>query len=214
MMEHKCIIFDSDGVLVDSEAISAKIFQEMAVELGVDLDYETALDRFAGTSMKENKQFVESHITGALPADFEQEFRERTYKAYRTDLRAVPGIHELIEKLQVPFCVASSGPVEKIRLNLGLVGLLDQFEGKIFSCYDIGSWKPEPEIYVHAAREMGFEPEECAVIEDSDSGVRAAVAGGFPVYVRTGQKKKASFEKLGAVPFQEMKELEELLDLR
>jgi HAD superfamily hydrolase (TIGR01509 family) len=213
-MEHKCIIFDSDGVLVDSEAISAKVFQEMAVELGVDLDYETALDRFAGTSMKENKQFVESHITGALPADFEQEFRERTYKAYRTDLRAVPGIHELIEKLQVPFCVASSGPVEKIRLNLGLVGLLDQFEGKIFSCYDIGSWKPEPEIYVHAAREMGFEPEECAVIEDSDSGVRAAVAGGFPVYVRTGQKKKASFEKLGAVPFQEMKELEELLDLR
>jgi HAD superfamily hydrolase (TIGR01509 family) len=213
-MEHKCIIFDSDGVLVDSEAISAKIFQEMAVELGVDLDYETALDRFAGTSMKENKQFVESHITGALPADFEQEFRERTYKAYRTDLRAVPGIHELIEKLQVPFCVASSGPVEKIRLNLGLVGLLDQFEGKIFSCYDIGSWKPEPEIYVHAAREMGFEPEECAVIEDSDSGVRAAVAGGFPVYVRTGQKKKASFEKLGAVPFQEMKELEELLGLR
>lgn len=213
-MEHKCIIFDSDGVLVDSEAISAKVFQEMAVELGVDLDYETALDRFAGTSMKDNKQFVESHITGALPADFEQEFRERTYKAYRTDLRAVPGIHELIEKLQVPFCVASSGPVEKIRLNLGLVGLLDQFEGKIFSCYDIGSWKPEPEIYVHAAREMGFEPEECAVIEDSDSGVRAAVAGGFPVYVRTGQKKKASFEKLGAVPFQEMKELEELLDLR
>ena len=213
-MEHKCIIFDSDGVLVDSEAISAKIFQEMAVELGVDLDYETALDRFAGTSMKENKQFVESHITGALPADFEQEFRERTYKAYRSDLRAVPGIHELIEKLQVPFCVASSGPVEKIRLNLGLVGLLDQFEGKIFSCYDLGSWKPEPEIYVHAAREMGFEPEECAVIEDSDSGVRAAVAGGFPVYVRTGQKKKASFEKLGAVPFQEMKELEELLGLR
>ena len=213
-MEHKCIIFDSDGVLVDSEAISAKVFQEMAVELGVDLDYETALDRFAGTSMKENKQFVESHITGALPADFEQEFRERTYKAYRSDLRAVPGIHELIEKLQVPFCVASSGPVEKIRLNLGLVGLLDQFEGKIFSCYDIGSWKPEPEIYVHAAREMGFEPEECAVIEDSDSGVRAAVAGGFPVYVRTGQKKKASFEKLGAVPFQEMKELEELLGLR
>ena len=213
-MEHKCIIFDSDGVLVDSEAISAKIFQEMAVELGVDLDYETALDRFAGTSMKDNKQFVESHITGALPADFEQEFRERTYKAYRTDLRAVPGIHELIEKLQVPFCVASSGPVEKIRLNLGLVGLLDQFEGKIFSCYDIGSWKPEPEIYVHAAREMGFEPEECAVIEDSDSGVRAAVAGGFPVYVRTGQKKKASFEKLGAVPFQEMKELEVLLGLR
>jgi HAD superfamily hydrolase (TIGR01509 family) len=213
-MEHKCIIFDSDGVLVDSEAISAKIFQEMAVELGVDLDYETALDRFAGTSMKENKQFVESHITGALPADFEQEFRERTYKAYKTDLRAVPGIHKLIEKLQVPFCVASSGPVEKIRLNLGLVGLLDQFEGKIFSCYDIGSWKPEPEIYVHAAREMGFEPEECAVIEDSDSGVRAAVAGGFPVYVRTGQKKKASFEKLGAVPFQEMKELEALLGLR
>jgi HAD superfamily hydrolase (TIGR01509 family) len=213
MMEHKCIIFDSDGVLVDSEAISAKILQEMAVELGVDLDYETALDRFAGTSMKENLQFVESHIPGALPADFEQQFRERSYKAYKKELKAVPGVHQLIQKLHVPFCVASSGPAEKIRLNLGLVGLLDLFEGKIYSCYDIGSWKPEPEIYLHAAREMGFEPSQCAVIEDSDSGVRAAIAGGFPVYVRTDQKKRDSFEQMGAIPFQEMKELEVLLGL-
>jgi HAD superfamily hydrolase (TIGR01509 family) len=213
MMEHKCIIFDSDGVLVDSEAISARVLQIMAAELGFNLDYQTALDRFAGTSMKENKQFVESHIPGALPADFEQVFRERSYEAYKSELKAVPGIHELIEKLPVPFCVASSGPAEKIRLNLGLVGLLDLFEGKIYSCYDIGSWKPEPEIYLHAAREMGFEPNQCAVIEDSDSGVRAAIAGGFPVYVRTDHKKKASFEQMGAIPFQEMKELEVLLGL-
>jgi len=213
MMEHKCIIFDSDGVLVDSEAISARVLQIMAAELGFDLDYKTALDRFSGTSMKENKQFVEAHIQGALPAGFEQEFRERSYEAYKTELKAVPGVNQLIQKLQVPFCVASSGPVEKIRLNLGLVGMLDLFEGKIFSCYDIGSWKPEPEIYLHAAGEMGFEPEECAVIEDSESGVRAAIAGGFPVYVRTGQKRKAFFERLGAVPFQEMEELEVLLGL-
>ena len=213
MMEHKCIIFDSDGVLVDSEAISARVLQIMAAELGFDLDYQTALDRFAGTSMKENKQFVESHIPGALPADFEQVFRERSYKAYKAELKAVPGVHQLILKLPVPFCVASSGPVEKIRLNLGLVDLLDLFEGKIFSCYDIGSWKPEPEIYLHAASEMGFEPDQCAVIEDSASGIQAAVAGGFPVYARADQKKKNTFEQMGAIPFQHMKELEVLLGL-
>jgi len=212
-MEFKCIIFDSDGVLVDSETLSAKVFQEMAMELGFELDFETAVERFAGTSMKENLLLIGENIQGSLPVDFEKEFRARTYEVFKTDLKAVHGIHELIEKLGIPFCVASSGPVEKIRLNLGLVNLLDHFENKIYSSYDIGSWKPDPGIFLHAAKRMGFEPEECAVIEDSASGIRAAIAGGFKVYALANEKKKKTFEQLGAIAFENMKELEKLLAL-
>jgi len=213
MMEYKCIIFDSDGVLVDSETLSAKVFQEMALELGLNLDFETAVDRFAGTSMKENLHFIEENITGPLPLNFEKEFRARTYEVFKTDLKAVRGIHELIDKLKIPYCVASSGPDEKIRLNLGLVSLLDHFENKIYSSYDIGSWKPEPGIFLHAAREMGKAPEDCVVVEDSGSGIRAAVAGGFKVYALANEKKKRTFEQLGAIVFENMKELEKLLAL-
>jgi HAD superfamily hydrolase (TIGR01509 family) len=213
MIDCKCIIFDSDGVLVDSETLSGKVLQQMAWELGFELDFETAVEKFAGTSMKENLQFIEENIEGDLPVTFEKEFRDRTYEAFKTDLKPVRGIHDLIEKLTIPFCVASSGPVEKIRLNLSLVNLLDRFENNIFSSYDIDSWKPEPGIFLHAANSMGFTPEECVVIEDSASGIRAALAGGFKVYALANQQKKKTFELLGAIAFENMKELEKLLHL-
>ena len=213
MRGYKCIIFDSDGVLVDSEPLSARVFQDMARELGFELGFEAAVEQFAGTSLKENLQFIQENIQDSLPEDFEKEFRTRTYQVFKTDLKAVDGIHQLIEKLQVPFCVASSGPMEKIRLNLGLVGLLDNFTGRIYSSYEIGKWKPDPGIFLHAAKEMKFAPEECVVIEDSDSGIRAALAGGFMVYALAREKKRQHFEQLGAVTFANMKELEQLLGL-
>lgn len=210
-MSIKCIIFDCDGVLVDSEIISAKVFQEMAIDLGFDLDFETAIDQFTGTSMKENLKFIEDNIEGNLPLNFEKEFRRRTYKAFKTDIKPIKGIHNLLEKITVPFCVASSGPVEKIRLNLTVTKLIAKFENKIFSSYDIGSWKPEPGIYLYAAKMMGFKPCECVVIEDSISGVKAARLGGFKVYALTNEKKRNTFEHLGATVFENMERLEELL---
>ena len=212
-MEYKCIIFDCDGVLVDSETITARVFQKMAKELGLDLDFESAIEEFVGTSMKSNLQFIDENIEGDLPVTFEKEFRERTYQAFKTDLKPVKGITSLIEKLRVPFCVASSGPIEKIRLNLSLVNLLANFEDKIYSSYDIGSWKPDPGIFLHAASSMGFAPEECVVIEDSTSGIRAALAGGFKVYALANEEKEMTLEHLGAIAFENMKELERLLDL-
>jgi len=212
-MEFKCIIFDSDGVLVDSETLSAKVFQEMALELGFELDFEAAVERFAGSSMKENLKFIGENIAGPLPSNFEKDFRARTYEVFKADLKAVRGIHELIDKLNIPYCVASSGPMKKIRLNLGLVSLLDHFENKIYSSYTIGSWKPEPGIFLHAAKEMGFAPKDCVVVEDSASGIRAAIAGGFEVYALANEKMKKTFEQLGAIAFENMKELEKLLAL-
>lgn len=212
-MNYKCIIFDCDGVLVDSETISAIVFQKMAKELGFDLDYKSAVENFTGTPMTENLRFIEEHIKGNLPEGFEQNFRDRTYDAFKTDLKPIKGIHNLLDKIKVPFCVASSGPVSKIRLNLTTTRLINKFEGRIFSSYEIGSWKPEPGIFLHTAKEMGFLPKECVVIEDSEAGVKAAVSGGFKVFVLSKHKKKEAFEKLGAKVFFSMNELSSILKL-
>jgi HAD superfamily hydrolase (TIGR01509 family) len=213
MAGYKCIIFDSDGILVDSETLSARVFQEMAMELGFEMDFERAKEQFGGISMKENLQFIQENLQVPMPENFEKEFRSRTYEVFKKELKAVPGIIDLIAKLQVPFCVASSGPLEKIRLNLGLVGLLELFEGRIYSSYEIGKWKPDPGIYIHAATEMGYKPEECLVIEDSAAGIRAAILGSFMVFALASKSRKEHFEQLGAVTFEDMKELETLLGL-
>ena len=212
-MKYKCIIFDCDGVLVDSETISAKIFMEMAETLGFKMDFNFAVERFAGVSMKENLQFIDDNIEGSLPTGFEQEFRRQTYEAFKTDLKPVRGIHNLINRITVPFCVASSGPIEKIKLSLTTTNLIDKFENSIYSCYEIGSWKPEPGIYLYAAKQMGFAPKECVVIEDSEAGIKSAKAGGFDVYALANDKKKSTFEKLGANVFFGINELGSLLKI-
>lgn len=213
-MKYKCIIFDCDGVLVDSEAISAKIFQEMVAELGCNLDFETVLEQITGTSMKENLAFFSKHIEGELPDDFETEFRKRSYETFKTDLKPIKGIRDILDKIKIPIGVASSGPVEKIRSNLTTTNLIQFFGENIFSSYDIQRWKPEPEIYLHAAKVMEFNPGECAVIEDSMAGVKAAIAGGFDVFVFAHDKNKTAFEELEATVFFEMDELESLLELK
>lgn len=212
-MNYKSIIFDCDGVLVDSEAISAKIFQEMVAELGCNLDFDTVLNQITGTSMKENLNFFIEKINGELPADFEKVFRKRSYEAFKTDLKPIKGIYELLDKIKIPLGVASSGPVKKIKLNLTTTNLIHFFGENIFSCYEIQSWKPDPEIYLYAAKKMGFKPAECAVIEDSEAGINAAIAGGFNVFGFAHDKNKTTFEKLGAIVFFNMDELEHMLKL-
>ncbi len=163
--------------------------------------------------MKENLIFFETITNVELPAGFETEFRKRSYKAYSKELKAVKGIHGLLNNLNIPTAVASSGPIEKIRLNLAITRLSEKFGDRIFSCYEIGSWKPDPEIYLHVAREMGFAPGECAVIEDSLAGVQAAISGGFDVFVFANEKNKVSINVPGATVFTEMSDLTRLLEI-
>jgi len=210
-MKYNCIIFDCDGVLVDSEAISAKIFQEMVAELGCNLDFETILEQITGTSMKENLRFFSENINGDLTDDFQTEFRKRSYEAFKTGLNPIKGIRDLLNKIKIPIGVASSGPVEKIRLNLTTTNLIHFFGENIFSSYEIQSWKPDPEIYLYAAKVMGFNPDECAVIEDSLPGIQAAKVGGFDVFGFAQDKNKSVFEDLGATFFFNMDELSKLL---
>ena len=196
-MEYKCILFDCDGVL----------------ETGFDIDYQLVLEQITGTSMKENLIFFTNYTGNNIPADFESEFRKRSFESFKTDLRAIDGVQEILNAIKVPVGVVSSGPVNKIKLSLTTTGLIRYFGNNIFSCFEIQKWKPEPDIYLHAAKQMNFSPKNCVVIEDSEPGIKAARAGGFDVYGFTIPENKNKFEELGATVFFRMDELFKLLKL-
>lgn len=210
-MKYNCLIFDCDGILVDSEVIANEVIVEMAASVGVKINLDYAINNFSGVSLKSTIEYIENKLGTALPDDFENEFRRLTFKKFRTELKPVEGVTELLNNIVVPCCVASSGPHEKLKLSLTITNLISKFEGRIFSSYEIGSWKPDPGIFLYAAKRMGFEPVECAVIEDSIAGVKAAIAGGFDVYGYANHNNKAELENLGATAFCNMKDLELLL---
>jgi HAD superfamily hydrolase (TIGR01509 family) len=210
-MKYKCIIFDCDGVLVDSEAISSGVLTEMAKELGIKISHDEALENFTGSSLQYSLKYIENKFGQALPSDFELEFRQKSYEQFALNLKPINGIHEVIQSLTIPFCVASSGPREKIIRNLTTANLIQYFEGNLFSSYDIQSWKPEPDIFLHAAKTMGFEVGECLIIEDSCTGIQAAKSGGFDViaFVNDGNTQRFQNENI-SICFS-MKELHNLL---
>lgn len=210
-MKYKCIIFDCDGVLVDSEPISCGVLVEMANAAGLNIDLDFALQEFMGKHLDANFKYIADRVKTGIPDNPMQHYRQRTAQLFKEKLQPIAGIHALIELLEVPFCVASSGPVEKIVGNLTTVGLIDKFEGKIFSAYTIQKWKPDPAVFLWAAETMGFSPDECVVIEDSPSGVAGAIAGGFDVWAYVGKGHKNRFAHLDIPVFDDMNTLDSLL---
>ena len=208
---YKCVIFDCDGVLVDSEPIGNRVMVEMANALGAVIDLEYAYQHFKGNSLYTCMNHIERLITKKLPVDFEAQYRKTTFERFKDDIKPVEGILELVQSLKVPFCVASSGPEAKIRLNLELTGLLPYFEDKIFSCYAINKWKPDPDIFIWAAKAMGFDRTECVVIEDSIHGIEAATRGGFDVFAYTAHDYADELQKKATKSFDSMLNLKEML---
>jgi HAD superfamily hydrolase (TIGR01509 family) len=211
MKRPACVIFDCDGVLVDSEVISVKVLLDMAAQYGVTMDLQEAVEEFSGIRLKEGINILQQKAQRPFPDNFEQAFRSRSYEVFKTELRPVKGIKSLLDTLPVPYCVASSGPLEKIKLNLTITGLISYFDNNIFSGYQINSWKPDPGIFLHAAKEMGFSPADCVVIEDSKAGVIAAQRGGFRVFGYAKPFNGDELRKEGATVFYDMGELEGLL---
>lgn len=211
MSKYKCIIFDCDGVLVDSEPIANQVLVEMANELGAAIDLDYALKHFKGDSIQNCHDKILKLVTQELPEDFIATFRERSFESFKRNIKAVEGVKDVLDNLNIPFCVASSGPENKIRLNLELTGLLPYFEDKIFSCYDIEKWKPDPAVFLWAAETMGFTPEECVVIEDSVAGVTAANRGGFDVFGFTAHDYNNELEGKATLTFNTMSEVLNLI---
>ena len=210
--KYKCVIFDCDGVLVDSEAIGNQVLVDLANELGANINLDYAYKHFKGRSLYNCMAQIEKLIQEKLSKDFEQRYRNQSYKNFKDSIMPIDGVTEVIETLQIPFCVASSGPESKIRLNLECTALLPYFEGKIFSCYTLKKWKPDPAVFLWAAETMGFQPKDCVVIEDSLSGVKAGKAGGFDVFGYTEHDLNNELNGIADLVFSEMEELPRLLD--
>ena len=211
MKNVKCIIFDCDGILVDSETIANQVLLSMSAPFGLKMTMEEAVKNFNGRRLKNIFEQIEKLTDKKLPDSFETDFRKQTFEAFKTDLKAVKGVRRFIENLSVPYCVASSGPIENITLNLTTTGLIQNFENRIFSSYEINSWKPDPEIFIHACNQMGFKKEECIVIEDSVAGVIAGVKGGFKVFALANENNAQDLRDEGATVFYNYEELETIL---
>lgn len=172
-----CIIFDLDGTLVDSEPACNQALLDLLPDLPDSLG--ELINRYRGRKLAEIIADVEIRLARKLPNEFEKIYRTRVTALFDDRLQAMPGAEEALSEIKVPMCVASSGPMGKIRHALDLTGLSKFFDKHIFSSYDVGFWKPDPRLFLHAAKQMGFSPDRCVVVEDSSVGIAAAVSAGM-----------------------------------
>jgi beta-phosphoglucomutase-like phosphatase (HAD superfamily) len=209
------IIFDCDGVLVDSEPLALRVNAEMLAELGWHAGDDEIIDRFLGRSLTSNVATVEEHIGRPLPTDWLDRFIAKIDAAHEAELAAVAGITEALDTIDgwdVTTCIASSGRHNKIRHSLALVGLAGRFGDRIFSATDVTHGKPAPDLFLHAAARLGVTPERCVVIEDSQYGVQAARSAGMYAYGFAGGLTPAAWlEGPGTTVFSDMRKLPELL---
>jgi HAD superfamily hydrolase (TIGR01509 family) len=182
MWQPELVIFDCDGVLVDSELISNRVFAAMLRELGLSLTYEYMFEHFVGRSMQHCWTEVGRMLGREVPQQVRDEFQRRQTQALRAEVQVVAGVEAVLDSLRVPYCVASSGSHAKMATTLGATGLLPRFGDRMFSATEVAHGKPAPDIFLYAARCCGVEPRACAVIEDSTAGVAAGVAAGMTVF--------------------------------
>ena len=182
MSSFKLIIFDCDGVLVDSEGITTQVFIDMLAEAGVDITLEEVMNQYVGMPMPDGLALLAKQYGFTPPADFVERFYRNSMVVLADQLQPVPGIKTVIGQLQLPFCVASNSRVEKVRAMLSITGLLASFEGNIFTACQVKNPKPAPDVYLYAAKVFNTDPSDCLVIEDTPVGVSAAKAAGMTVY--------------------------------
>lgn len=218
MKKTSLVIFDCDGVLVDTEHVSNQLLSRLVTEAGAPLTYEQCRKRFLGKSMPTVQAEVEELAGRSLPQDWHLMVRDESIKLFADGIEAVPHVKGQIERLReqgVPYCVASSGQMEKMHTTLGSSGLLSLVEDVLFNADMVARGKPAPDLFLHAAEQMGHAPETCVVIEDSRPGVEAGVAAGMRVLGYAGDplSDKAALKAAGATTFDSMLQLPDLLAL-
>jgi HAD superfamily hydrolase (TIGR01509 family) len=208
----RLVIFDCDGVLVDSEPIANRVFAQALAELGLCLSDAQMFDYFIGRSMAYCLGVVERLLGRPAPENFLADLQARTFAGFATELRPMPHIESALDEITVPCCVASSGDHAKMRTTLGITGLLPRFEGRLFSVTEVAHAKPAPDVYLYAAEQMGVEPAVCVVVEDTPPGVRAGAAAGMTVLGYCAHTPAAKLRAAGAhVTFDDMRRLPQLL---
>lgn len=206
------VIFDCDGVVVDSEIISNRVMTEMLAELGLKLSFEQTIDRFIGKSLPQCMGIISDMLERKLPDDFQTGFAQRTRTALTASLTPVLGIEEVLSSLRVPYCIASNGNRAKLTFTLGLTGLGSRFEGRMYCAEDVPNPKPAPDLFLYAARQHDAEPSRCVVIEDTPTGISAAKAAGMTAYGFASMTPSSRLHDAGAnAVFHRMSELPAML---
>ncbi|MFD8810765.1 HAD family hydrolase [Streptomyces sp. NPDC059627] len=212
MTRFKLVIFDCDGVLVDSERISVEVDRIMIAKIGWHLSDLEILKRFLGRSHAHMTQEIERHLGKPLPVGWEDEYHAMTAQAFEAQLRAIDGVEQALGRIETPTCVASSSTHERLCRTLGISGLYSLFEGRIFSATEVPHGKPAPDLFLHAAQRLGVAPADCAVVEDSPSGIQAAQSAGMTAFGYVGGITPASWlTDSGALIFDDMRQLPDLL---
>jgi HAD superfamily hydrolase (TIGR01509 family) len=205
------VIFDCDGVLVDSEPLVNKVYVHMLGEFGYQVDTEQYLRKFSGAVMYKRLEATSKLLNWTPPANFLSVFNLRISALTEMELQAVIGIHALIKSLTVPICVASNGSREEIDLRLKIARLTDTFGEAIFSGLDVPHPQPAPDVFLAAAKAFNVSPDRCIVVEDSVPGVTAAVCAGMKVYGHAAYTPAKALQEAGAIPFDDMPELQTIL---
>lgn len=207
-------IFDCDGVLVDSERLAHESLIQALGELGIDLDIDRAIGLFMGNTLKQSVAIIEDLLGEPLAEDFFPVWRERLYAHFReAPVQPVAGVIDVLDALEMPYCVVSNGPLRKMQTTLGVTGLLPRFEGRLYSSESGLPGKPAPDLFLAAASDFGVDPGRVFVVEDSVKGVTAAVAAGMRVfgYAAADYVEGSDLAELGATVFTDMRELPELI---
>lgn len=197
-LRFELLILDCDGVVVDSESIIMRVLVEMLNELGVGIEADEANERFIGATFTRTLELIAELLGRPIPEDFVANYRDRTFAALEAELKPVPGIEAALDQITIPYCIASNGPHVKMRKTLGVTNLLPRFEGRMFSSADVARGKPYPDLFLHAAGHFAVPPTACLVIEDSASGVAAALAASMSVYGFSGSASNARLMAAGA----------------
>ncbi len=214
MTRFDLVIFDNDGVLVDSEPIANRYLAELLGEYGLDVSWHDCVERYLGSTLTRVRELVEADLGRPIPADFEERYRSTVYPMLAAQVEVVPGVAAVLDALDeagVATCVASSGLHQRIRMTLTRVGLIDRFGDRLFSAEDVGVGKPAPDLFLHAAATIGVAPVRCAVVEDAPAGIQAAAAAGMVSYGYTGLTPVSYLAAATGGTFSHMDQLSELL---
>jgi len=205
------VIFDCDGVLVNSEPLANQVYVGILEEHGHQVNSEAYLQEFSGASITQRLEVTSRKLNWTPPSNFTSIFHERLAALANQELKAVPGIHELIDSLTVPICIGSNGTRSEIQLRLKIAQLTEKFENAIFSGIEVAHPKPAPDVFLAAAKSFNVPPSRCIVIEDSIPGITAAVRAGMRVYGHAVFTPAEALQAAGAIPFANMMELKHML---
>lgn len=182
MSDFDLVIFDCDGVLIDSEIISARMLVAELMRLGLTIDLAYVERNFLGRSYPVVMETIRREFGLDLPPEFEAQYREALLAAFQQELKVVPHVHEVFSRIGVPFCVATSSSPRRVEMSLKLVGLTDLVGDRIYTSTLVARGKPAPDLFLYAAATMGVAPDRTLVIEDSLTGIRAGLAAGMTVW--------------------------------